>query len=571
MKSRLSRPLLLSRLYALLLVCALHTASVEAEADTAALQSDTSAAPPLQYVFHPAYQPTGPARSALNYSLVPFNIRLGTRRVTGRVVTVHSAPQLHFSVYPPPAGCGGGRSSVSHSAAYWGCDVAMNAGFFQIDQPAGFCLNAVVSDGRLVQEQAQYSTPAAQDEAGQKAATAGGSTTEAGGVSSDSRSAAIVSPASSVPAVSAVSHISSPPSSLSTILPNGGDDAAVSVDPSALFAHHNVHFGVTSDGRYFVGHINHSLLARHSDASTAAAADTWHFTQLLSGVVWLVRDGVSHVQQSWQQEEDQSTPIPAASFPTMMSARTAIGHDSSGRLMLVLVEGKSGESGVSLKGLAELCVRVAMVNGINTDGGGSATLVEHGVLVNEPSESSCPNAAFDGQTCERPVASIACLHASRRVWTDTAAASGARRWLSQLNALPSIGSCEWTGAMRLATCCSHARVTLIQLEAPSLTSEWLCPPVCCLLAVVLLRSECVAVPVWLAVLLVAVACLLLAVLAWPACRVCAVRYCARQELAALQAAWRGAAARTGWMRCWHEPRPRDEEEVGLMLLIKSDI
>ena len=54
------------------------------------------------------------------------------------------------------------------------------------------------------------------------------------------------------------------------------------------------------------------------------------------------------------------------------------------------------------------------MNGINTDGGGSATLVERGVLVNEPSETSCPGSSFEGQTCERPVTTIACLHASRR-------------------------------------------------------------------------------------------------------------------------------------------------------------
>ena len=406
-------------------------------------EQSAAATRPLRYAFHPTYQPEPPPSSAsLNYSLVPFSILLGTRQLTGRVVTVHSSPQSHFSVYPPPGGCGGGGSTVSDTAAHWGCEVAMNAGFFQIDQPAAFCLNAVVSDGRLLQEQAQYPERVAQDGAGGEAADGG--TSEVSVISSRSS----VDPASTAdvvpPSPSVTPPASTPQSSLSTFASAGATDASLSISPSARFAHHNVHFGLTSDGRYFVGHVNHSLLEQHS----APSADTWHFTQLLSGVVWLVRDGVSHVQQSWQEEEDQSTPIPAVSFPSMISARTAIGHDSTGRLMLVLVEGKSGASGVGLAGLAELCIRVGMVNGINTDGGGSATLVERGVLVNEPSESKCPNVEFDGQTCERPVTTITCLHPSRRNWNDVLTASSASQSQQEVSVMPILGNCERTDWIR---------------------------------------------------------------------------------------------------------------------------
>jgi len=322
----------------------------------------------------------------------------------------------------------------------------MNAGFFQIDQPAAFCLNAVVSDGQLLQEQAQYPSGEGREAAAGRAQTANGGTIEPGSdatTTPGSSSATLASTgdaASQHPPAAPDTLLATPQSSLPTLASATTTYAAPPVDPSVLFAHHNVHFGVTSDGRYFIGHVNHSLLAQHSSPSVGQ----WHFTQLLSGVVWLVRDGVSHVQQSWQEEEDQSTPIPADSFPTMLSARTAIGHDSAGRLVLVLVEGKSGASGVSLNGLAELCVRAGMVTGINTDGGGSATLVERGVLVNEPSESSCPNGAFDGQTCERPVATIACLHASRRTWHD-ATAAGTASQSQQLSSLaPLVGSCQQT-------------------------------------------------------------------------------------------------------------------------------
>jgi len=113
--------LLLLQLGALWLVCMLQTVSNAQQVDSPALdgavatdvdEASSAATAPLRYVFYPTYQPIAPPSPAsLNYSLVPFNVKLGTRRVTGRVLTVHSSPHSHFSVYPPPGGCGGGRRS----------------------------------------------------------------------------------------------------------------------------------------------------------------------------------------------------------------------------------------------------------------------------------------------------------------------------------------------------------------------------------------------------------------------------------------------------------------------------
>ena len=449
----------LLQLCVLWLLCTLQTVSRAQASDSSASDgvaaTDTdeasSAAPAAadRYVFYPTHQPSTASSSlSLNYSLVPFNFKLGLHRITGRVLTVHSPLQSYFSVYPPPSGCGGGRSTVSESAKHWGCDVAMNAGFFQIDQPAAFCLNAVVSDGRLLQEQAQYPTQPTHAEPRGAAEVETAERQARHGQSDVSSSLGLASTGEELrlqpKAFSPISQLRSVSPSVPATAAAAAAAALSTVDPN-LFAHHNVHFGVTSDGRYFVGHVNHSLLVQHSVPS----ADTWHFVQLLSGVVWLLRDGRPHVQQSWQQEEDRSTPIPAASFPTVVSARTAIGHDSRGRLMFVLVEGKTSSSGVGLDELAQLCLRAGMVNAINTDGGGSATLVEHGVLVNEPSESSCANVGFDGQTCERPVATIACLHPSRRDWTGTSTTSSASStWQQQTGTTLSLGSCGQTATIR---------------------------------------------------------------------------------------------------------------------------
>ena len=291
--------------------------------------------------------------SAVNVSIAPLGARVDGSRVTGRVVHLSSDPLGAFSVYPPAGvGCGGGRRRTSESSAAFACTVAMNGGFFAINHPRAFCLNAVVSDGRLVQTQAQRS---------QWEAHSGG------GV--------------------------------------GGGDAEL-----AAHVHANVHFGLTDHGHFFVGHVDAALMAAHAPPPSAAPSSTWRFVQLVSGVVWLVKDGRAHANDSWWEEEDQTTPVPRDAFASTVSARTAIGHDAHGHLMLLVVNGKSGEFGLDLAHMAELCLRAGLVNAINLDGGGSATLTHRHVLVNDPSEEACPERASSVETCERAVTSIVCLH-----------------------------------------------------------------------------------------------------------------------------------------------------------------
>jgi len=76
-------------------------------------------------------------------------------------------------------------------------------------------------------------------------------------------------------------------------------------------------------------------------------------------------------------------------------------------LVLVQVDGKSWERGVSLHDLADLMVAQGVINGINLDGGGSMTSVMNGSLVNMPSDS-CPD--HPTYFCERKVSTIVCFH-----------------------------------------------------------------------------------------------------------------------------------------------------------------
>lgn len=96
------------------------------------------------------------------------------------------------------------------------------------------------------------------------------------------------------------------------------------------------------------------------------------FVQLVSGVVWLLRNGEVYINQSLTAECDKTQetggyrPLitscqPAGSrglipfsraikgffrtFVDVTSARTAVGHDADGRLILFQIDGQTGQRG----------------------------------------------------------------------------------------------------------------------------------------------------------------------------------------------------------------------------------
>ena len=69
--------------------------------------------------------------------------------------------------------------------------------------------------------------------------------------------------------------------------------------------------------------------------------------------------------------------------------RTAVGRDASGRLILVVVDGRSTFSaGVTLLNLAKIMQEFGAVDAIELDGGGSSTLWYNGSIRNVPSEGN---------------------------------------------------------------------------------------------------------------------------------------------------------------------------------------
>jgi hypothetical protein len=208
---------------------------------------------------------------------------------------------------------------------------------------------------------------------------------------------------------------------------------------------HNVNFGIRK-GQFVVGYVD----ADEIRGEGAAAREDWSaFDTLISGIVWLVRNGEVFVDESmhpqYGQGEDMRAQTAGSSFHTLLSARTAIGHDKEGRLLMLQVEGETWVRGMSLYEFADFAKELGFVSAINLDGGGSATMTVNHTLVSEPSWKCARVRAFDAHIqsmqrallhgegltpflptsskeqevdldgdgfrfCEKPVSSITCSH-----------------------------------------------------------------------------------------------------------------------------------------------------------------
>jgi hypothetical protein len=192
------------------------------------------------------------------------------------------------------------------------------------------------------------------------------------------------------------------------------------------------------DGSFGVGYFGAEDVSRGNETDWA---------QLVAGVVWLVRNGRHYVSQS-SMLEDLSIQETGGSFVTVTSARNSIGHDARGRLMLVLVNGKTYQRGVNLPLFAHLLVSLGAVNAINLDGGTHHASHAHA------------HARTQGQERERAYrTNVRC--GSRRQRTD-----GATRRDGQL----SIGRVQRQQALHLRT--SH----LLHRVHPPMSANATTPP-----------------------------------------------------------------------------------------------
>jgi len=167
--------------------------------------------------------------------------------------------------------------------------------------------------------------------------------------------------------------------------------------------------GLTS-GRILIPEDGYVLAVNEADAGlllqhVQTGQRVWmklNFTQdlevisALGGGPRLVKDGAEFIPFDWEWFSDRLFQNRAP--------RTAIGITETGKLLFVTVDGRSKQnSGMTLRELAQLMVKLGAHEAMNLDGGGSATMVVGGRIMNDPS---------DGH--ERPVTSaLIVLHRNR--------------------------------------------------------------------------------------------------------------------------------------------------------------
>ena len=127
-----------------------------------------------------------------------------------------------------------------------------------------------------------------------------------------------------------------------------------------------VQFGATADGKWVIGNLLNASVAQQLKV-------TWS----IPGFSWLVRDGKNAM----------------AKPDTYIAPRTTIGVTKAGKLLIVEVDGCEPHAGCKYTigktcyHMAELLLAHGAYHAINTDGGGSSSIVVNGTVVNHPTDT----------------------------------------------------------------------------------------------------------------------------------------------------------------------------------------
>ncbi|KAL5267294.1 hypothetical protein ACHWQZ_G004363 [Mnemiopsis leidyi] len=161
----------------------------------------------------------------------------------------------------------------------------------------------------------------------------------------------------------------------------------------------NPNFGILRNGSIVVGYLTEEHIVNLD------------WVNLVQGIIWLVRQGKNYVNDAMQMEcDDLQTTGDMERFVSTNSARTAIGHDKDGNVLLLHVEGKTySPRGINLREFADLLIVHGFVNAVNLDGGSSTTVYYNNSIINYPSEHCTEeNGAY---RCQHLISSILCVHA----------------------------------------------------------------------------------------------------------------------------------------------------------------
>ncbi|XP_078396917.1 N-acetylglucosamine-1-phosphodiester alpha-N-acetylglucosaminidase isoform X4 [Cetorhinus maximus] len=168
----------------------------------------------------------------------------------------------------------------------------------------------------------------------------------------------------------------------------------------------NAQFGIKKDGTLVFGYLSEEDVVDKENP----------FVQLVSGVIWLLRNGTIYVNESQSAECSKTQETGSfEKFVNVVSARTAIGHDKYGRLVLLHIDGQTDLRGLSLWEVAGFLKDHGIINAINLDGGGSATLTLNGSLASYPSDHCSSDPMW---RCPRAVSTVVCIHEPECVPAD---------------------------------------------------------------------------------------------------------------------------------------------------------
>ncbi|KAM9367025.1 N-acetylglucosamine-1-phosphodiester alpha-N-acetylglucosaminidase-like [Symphorus nematophorus] len=163
----------------------------------------------------------------------------------------------------------------------------------------------------------------------------------------------------------------------------------------------NAQFGIRKDGSLVFGYLSQEDVLDRSNP----------FVQLVSGVVWLLRKGEIYINQSPKAECDDTVEHEEfRDFVDVLSARTVVGHDGDGDLILFHVDGKSKKRGMNLWEVADFLKKNGVINAIDLDGGGSSSFVINGTLASYPPDRCKSDSRW---RCARDVSTVLCVHRRR--------------------------------------------------------------------------------------------------------------------------------------------------------------
>lgn len=156
----------------------------------------------------------------------------------------------------------------------------------------------------------------------------------------------------------------------------------------------NINFGIT-ENKFFTGYLNATEVLKYP------------FTQLISGLIWLVKDKKNFVLESSKIEDEKIQQTGSFSlFLNIRASRTSIGHDKDGNLLLLQMDGDgNADKGLTLYEFSDFMIEIGFINGINLDGGGSSVFFKNSEMLSYPSDG-CVNQYF---RCEREVSTWICI------------------------------------------------------------------------------------------------------------------------------------------------------------------